>query len=278
MRRSLFLGLFGALFAPAFAGVPKSFGIINVDGVGDVHVMAEDWMNIQVYDNGYTAHGYYGIQFATRDPNGAYSKDIYQKFYLKDKHFDYDIDLSQVGCHCNAAAHFNKMPAPNPGPAGTYYCDGNHINDQWCPEYDVFEGNKHTVALTLHKCNGGNGYYDSCDRGGCQTNAFYVNPGLMCPEDRCIINTNRPFHVSNYQTANQVNIYFNQEGKEANFNVCNDQGYENQFNMNYDDVVYCSSMWGGNGNDMKWLDGMTGCQGDCNIDASTVRFSNFRVW
>ena len=41
--------------------------------------IAEDWMNIQVYDNGYTAHGYYGIQFAARDPNGAYSKDIYQK-------------------------------------------------------------------------------------------------------------------------------------------------------------------------------------------------------
>ena len=66
-----------------------------------------------------------------------------------------------------------------------------------------FKGNKHTMAVTLHTCNGGNGYWDNCDRGGCQTNAFYANGNLMCPEDRCTINTNRPFTVSHYQTASQ---------------------------------------------------------------------------
>ena len=84
------------------------------------------------------------------------------------------------------------------------------------------------MAVTLHTCNGGNGYWDNCDRGGnsflniffiifykyyifdfwsyilgCQTNAFFANSNLMCPEDRCTINTNKPFTVSHYQTASQ---------------------------------------------------------------------------
>lgn len=83
------------------------------------------------------------------------------------------------------------MPGNNPGDGGDYYCDANLGNNIWCPEYDTWEGNKHTMAATLHTCNGGNGYWDSCDRGGCQTNAFNVNSNLMCPEDRCTINTNR---------------------------------------------------------------------------------------
>ena len=40
--------------------------------------------------------------------------------------------------------------------------------------------------------------------------------------------------------------------------------------------VWSGSLWGGGGIDMGWLDGMTGCGGDCNIDGSSVVFSNFR--
>merc|ERR1712173_402127 len=99
--------------------------------------------------------------------------DAYAQIPLNNKHFAYQLDLSNVGCHCNAAAYFVKMPGNNAGD-GDYYCDANLGNNIWCPEYDVMEGNKHTIACTLHTCNGGNGYWDSCDRGGCQTNAFNV--------------------------------------------------------------------------------------------------------
>ena len=50
-----------------------------------------------------------------------------------------------------------------------------------CPEYDVMEGNKHTIACTLHTCDGGNGNWNYCDGGGCQVNAFNYDSGLMCP-------------------------------------------------------------------------------------------------
>ena len=42
----------------------------------------------------------------------------------------------------------------NPG-AGDYYCDANFGNSIWCPEYDTYEGNKYTMAGTLHTCDGG---------------------------------------------------------------------------------------------------------------------------
>ena len=53
-----------------------------------------------------------------------------------------------------------------------------------CPEYDTYEGNKYTMAGTLHTCSGGGGYWDNCDRNGCQTNIYNIDPNLMCPEDR----------------------------------------------------------------------------------------------
>ena len=53
-----------------------------------------------------------------------------------------------------------------------------------CPEYDTFEGNKHTLAGTLHTCDGGNGNWNGCDRSGCQTNIHNLDSNAMCPEDR----------------------------------------------------------------------------------------------
>ena len=45
----------------------------------------------------------------------------------------------------------------------------------------------------------------------------------------------------------------------------------------YDGMVWSGSLWGGGGIDMSWLDGMTGCWGDCPIDSQSVSFSNFKL-
>ena len=63
-------------------------------------------------------------------------------------------DVSNVGCHCNSAAYFIKMPGNNPGDGGDYYCDANFGNNIWCPEYDTWEGNKYTMA-GIWTVNGG---------------------------------------------------------------------------------------------------------------------------
>merc|ERR1711999_44696 len=116
------------------------------------------------------------------------------------------------------AAGAINMPGNNAGD-GDYYCDANLGNNIWCPEYDTMEGNKYTIATSLHTCNGGNGYWDSCDRGGCQVNAFNVDSSMMCPEDRCKVNTNRPFVISHFQNSQQANTWMGQEGRDASFNI-----------------------------------------------------------
>ena len=45
----------------------------------------------------------------------------------------------------------------------------------------------------------------------------------------------------------------------------------------YGDMVFTASLWGGSGIDMGWLDGMTGCGGECNIDSASVTMTNFEL-
>merc|ERR1711900_68213 len=110
------------LAAPALS---KNLGSINVKDFGEVFVCAPDWAAgaIQMHDNGFTMNGNSRLYFCNRavdnwDPNA------YWQTPLNNKHFAYTLDLSNVGCHCNAAAYFINMPGNNPGD-GDYYCDAN---------------------------------------------------------------------------------------------------------------------------------------------------------
>lgn len=203
---------------------------------------------------------------------------MYWQTPLDAHHFSYKVDLSNVGCHCNAAGYFINMPGPGPGEGGDWYCDANFVGGQWCPEYDCLESNKHTVAATLHRCNGNLGNWGDCDRGGCQQNAFNVDSSMFCPEDRCKINTMRPFTISHMQESSYANIWMEQDGSTASFNVCEDGGYCSDMAKSYGGMVFSASLWGGPGIDMGWLDGMTGCWGDCNLGGSSVTFSEFNLW
>merc|ERR1712002_413433 len=250
-------------------------GSIQVDGYGEVWVIAPDWANIYVGDNAFTLNGNSRMYFAS-SPTDGFDPGAYWQADLMDKRFSYSIDVSNVGCHCNAAAYFINMPGNNPGD-GDYYCDANFGNNIWCPEYDTYEGNKYTMAGTLHTCSGGGGYWDNCDRNGCQTNVYNLDPNIMCPEDRCTINTNNWYSLSHFQNEHTATITMEQDGREYTFDICNDGGYISNMASSYGGMVYSGSLWGGGGIDMGWLDGMTNCPGDCNIDGSSVSFSNFAL-
>ena len=76
--------------------------------------------------------------------------------------------------------------------------------------------------------------------------------------------------------------------------MCNDGGYVSNMANSYGDMVFTASLWGGGGIDMEifsqfskyyspginmdWLDGMTGCGGECNIDGASVTMTNFELW
>ena len=80
-------------------------------------------------------------------------------------------------------------------------CDANKVNNNFCPEYDTYEGNKFNMASTLHTCEYvAPNFYPNCDKGGCSSNAFRVDRNMMCPENRCTINTNNPYTISHTQS------------------------------------------------------------------------------
>jgi len=258
----------------------KNIGSIQVEGYGEVFICVGDGNQqfITVHDNGFTLSGGGGLHFCATAADDFSDKNMFWKTPLMDKHFSYTLDLSNVPCHCNAAGYFSQMPADSIGEWGQWYCDANFVNGQWCPEYDTLESNKYQVAGTLHTCNGGPGYWGDCDRGGCQNNAFRADSNMLCPEDRCTINTNRPFTISHSQSTGYANIWMSQDGREASFNICEDYGYNANMAASYNEMVFTASLWGGGGIDMNWLDGMTGCQGDCNLASASVTFSDFAIW
>jgi len=252
-----------------------TLGSIQVAGYGEVWVVAPDWAveHIQILDNGFTMNGNGAVYFA----NAAYDdwdKDMYWQVPLVNKWFSYTVDLSQVGCHCNGAAYFIDMPGPVPGYLDNFYCDANMGGGSWCPEYDIMEANKYTMACTMHTCTGEDGVWDSCDRGGCQVNAYNMDREMMCPDEKCTINTNKPFTVSYYQNSTEAYTRMEQEGRITGFDMCHQPVLANMA-PTFEGMVFTASLWGGGGIDMGWLDGMTGCQGQCDIDGAVLTFTGF---
>merc|ERR1719385_170592 len=102
--------ILAALAAPSWA---KNFGGLNVDGVGQVYVVGPDWSagNVQMNGNsGFTLRGGGRIYLASKADDGFGDPNLYWQTPLNGKHFSYTLDLSNVGCHCNAAGYFIDMP------------------------------------------------------------------------------------------------------------------------------------------------------------------------
>ena len=61
------------------------------------------------------------------------------------------MDLSQVGCACNAALYLVSMGAPSAAPTkcGDYYCDANDVCGVNCPEMDIQEARTSRLLLLL---------------------------------------------------------------------------------------------------------------------------------
>lgn len=155
----------------------KNHGSISIEMDGTkktVYVVSGDWGNISVHDNGFTMKGGSRVYFSEKETDNFDDPNMFWQADLMGKHFSYEVDLSNVDCHLNAASYFIGMPAynsgmqPTKGSSGDWYCDANNGNGSWCPEYDLFESNKYTMATTLHTCDyQPPKFYSHCDGGGC---------------------------------------------------------------------------------------------------------------
>merc|ERR1711872_591665 len=219
-------------------------GTINVEGVGTIYVW-KSFGDIVIEDNGFRVRGNSRGYLLSKDPGGSLTPDAFWQTNLFDQHFVYDLNLSGVGCHCNAAAYFIKMPSPyGPGDSNDYYCE-------W-----------------------GGDWFNNCDMGGFGSSSWVggvpYGPGQM-------INSDNEFWVSNYQNNDIANTYMEQNGQGAAFNICDQGWYMPVMGNHYPAMVFSMSLWGGPGIDMGWMDGITGCGGGCNIDGSTFTMKNFKL-
>ena len=165
----------------------SDFGELVVNGTaqpsGALHLVGPEWQRnfIGISDSGrrLTLSGGGGLQVAK---TGTVGPSVFYQWHLLGKQLSYTVDLSRVGCSCNAALYFISMPGFNasssePDPRGNFYCGANagkpSINTSaaggrgnYCPELDVLEANRFAAQSTPHICNGtnrGSGFYPMCD-------------------------------------------------------------------------------------------------------------------
>merc|ERR1712242_560109 len=167
-----------------------------------------------------------------------------------------------------------------------YYCDANMIGGVWCWEHDTIEGNMYAMATTPHNCNAAPGAYTTqCDKVGCQTNSFVIDPKSMCPESDCTIDTRKPFRIiqSFEATADQTKLerIHNRivQGESVfEWDSCTHPDYLEQFTVAFkNNMSMVFQLWGDVWQTMDWLDKVTGCSGDCDKEAVTTTFSNIAI-
>jgi len=197
-------------------------------------------------------------------------------------------------CGANAGKPSRDTSKPTPPSRGNY-----------CPELDLLEANRFAIQSTPHICNGTNrgpGFYPMCDWHGCATAVYNESKTALCPDESCIINTHRPFRHSisfPVQTALDsdgnadvmlvaIENVLEQEGRRFTFSTCQasnaqwTSGDPTEYlrrmtaNMKHG-MVMDISLWGLSNSGMSWLDGPTGCKGDCNVRNSSVVFSDLAI-
>ena len=242
---------------------------------------------VKVNETSITLHG--GGRIYLGDSNsGIFSPDSFFLMPLVGKRLTYDVDMSNVGCNCNAALYCLAMPAYNssqklePGPGGDYYCDADKVGGTYCPDMDVMEANKYAMASTAHSCTPvPPHYYSTCDRVGCGTNVLDADYDGYGPGKT--IDTNTPFTLAvsfikgSDGTLSTVQNTFSQGGRVVKFDTCTNASYLQKLGNSLPGVVMTMSLWGTGEGGMSWLDGKSGCHGGCNVGGSKVTFSNIRL-
>ena len=252
------------------------------------YVISGDWARsyVKVSSNNITLSGGGRVYLGKSNLDAITSESFYH-VPLLGKRFTFTVDLSRVGCSCNAALYALAMPAhnssklPAPGDNGEYYCDADKLMGYYCPDMDIMEANKFAMASTAHACLSSTPpYYPTCDRQGCGKNVLEADLKSYGPGKR--INTDKPFtasvlFIADNKILTKVSNTFYQDNQVFSFNSCNSD-YLPRIGPNLASMVITMSIWGvPHPGGMKWLDGESGCQGGCDVQSSRVVFSDFQL-
>jgi len=135
--------------------------------------------------------------FAHTCEAGTYANEEYLSLELLGGTLRYFVDLSDVGCGCNAAVVLNVM-AHNDQPTRCHdhYCDASSVCGATCVEIDIQEANRHAWRSTLHSPDDRNGLGKGYGGGGLGWNGPREwDPSDYGPDSRCI-DTHEPFEVA----------------------------------------------------------------------------------
>ena len=83
---------------------------LNISSYGEVYVVTNGPYNVDKLDNGFRLHGGGGVYLATTGADIGSDPFMYWQTNLADNVWSYDVDVSNVGCKCNAAMYWVNMP------------------------------------------------------------------------------------------------------------------------------------------------------------------------
>ncbi len=266
----------------------KNVGLLTIKQEGEDitrYVLSHDASGVSATGNSITIpnndRATIGETISQPQPNN-WGPDIFSVFFLKGKTLKFTSDISQIGCSCNTGM-FLMSGTVDPGKYGNYHCDATMINGEFCWEMEIMEANRFAMQSTAHTCDqlpGKDSKISQCDHNGCGTNVYDLNTEAVCPFPHCIIDTSQPFDTS-ITFGEEYHVLLEQNGRRFEYDACENAAYVKNMDHALDfgmNLVF-SSWGGGDGKDMKWLDGKTGCPGQCEgTNAGTSTFSNFQIY
>lgn len=205
MRAAVAAALVGA--ASAQWAQSKCAGALSVNVEGSVQqwaVATFTWAGTTANGNSVTLRKN-DRAYIVQACQSSFSAGMYtNKFALLGKTLSYTMNLATAGCGCNAAIYGVSMPARNsagaviPSGNGDGYCDANWVGGAACPEMDWMEANTAAWSTTPHTCvASANGYYGSCDGGGCGRYAYKnLGPSAYGYGAGYTIDTSQVFNVA----------------------------------------------------------------------------------
>jgi len=199
--------------------------------------------------------------------DGDFKQSEYMKVNWMGKRLSFTVDLSEVGCGCNAALYMVSMSySYEAGGCSDYYCDAVSVCDMQCAEIDLMEANNRAFHTTLHDGQhpwdpkvgcGGAGYTAAGEAwtGPRDWSKEQYGPGADC------IDTRKPFEASfdfevheDEWKLKSLNVFLTQDGCQIHAST---QRFGNMFDILThrlnEGMTLVISYWSDPG--MLWLDG-----------------------
>ncbi|KAL1520625.1 hypothetical protein AB1Y20_022199 [Prymnesium parvum] len=208
----------------------------------------------------------------------------YDRLRLLGKTLRVTIDVSRVGCGCNAALYLVSMPAADD--EGSGYCDIQSAPARRCLEVDLFEGNVKAAGVALHT-QAGEAADGTCNQWGCAVRLGAADGGCKYGRGAPNVDSARPFELEGqFDLEGRIEVWMVQDGVRRRVWSAEDSGNpapaavpdearQSVEQALADGVVLVASLWAAKGDGMAWLDG--GCNEaypHCVREDAAVKFSN----